>query len=71
MEAITVKAKIKVQNDIVVLGTRKGNAVVVGSMSSKTIKQKEKEVLMISYPVFVHILIIHIDAQYGRPDCRG
>ena len=70
-EAITAKAKTKAQNDAVVVGKGKGKAAVVGSVSSRTTRQKGKEVLTIFSPVFLHILIIHIDARYGRPDRKG
>ena len=70
-EAIAAKAKTKAQNDTVVVGKGKGKAAVVGGVSSKTTKQKGKEVLMIFSPVFLHILTIQIDARYGRPDRRG
>ena len=70
-EAIAAKAKTKTRGDAVVVGKGKGKVAVVGGVSSKTIKQKGKEVLMIFSPVFLHILTVYIDARYGRPDRRG
>ena len=70
-EAITAKAKTKAQNEAVVVGKGRGKAAVVGGVSSKTTKQKGKEVLMIFSPVFLHILTIHIDARYSKHNSRG
>ena len=58
-EAIVAKAKSKAQIDAVAVGKGKGQAAAVAGVSSKTTKQKGKEVLMIFSPAFLHILTIY------------
>ena len=59
VESTAAKGKTKARNDAVVVGKGKRNAAAVVGVSSKTTKQKGREVLMIFSPAFLHILTIY------------
>ena len=72
-KAKAAKARTKAQNDSVVV-KGKGKAAVVGGESSKSAKQKGKEVTystISSYFAFSHILTVYIEAHSGRSDSKG
>ena len=69
-KAKAAKARTKAQNDLVV-GKGKGKAAVMIGESSKSAKEKGKEVIYDLLFRILRILTVYIEACCGRLDSRG